>query len=122
MAEGRRRYIWQRAAQRVSLALPVRWGADESCLHRGLLTSLSAMGALIEGPVAVLPHASLYLLLPDGAGGHLLIVGEAVYFVEGAGVAIQFIELSEERRAALIKVVEYHRSAATDREAHDVPP
>ena len=83
---------------------------------------MSAKGALIEGPVAVLPHASLYLLLPDGAGGHLLIVGEAVYFVEGAGVAIQFIELSEERRAALIKVVEYHRSAATDREAHDVPP
>jgi hypothetical protein len=111
MAKEGRGYIWQREAQRVSLALPIRWGADESCLHRGVLTSLSAKGALIEGPVALLPHASLYLLLPDGAGGHLLIVSEVVYFVEGAGVAVQFTELPEAQRAALVKVVEHHRSA-----------
>ena len=106
-----RNHIWRREVERLTLSLPVSWGADDACVHKGLLTSLSTKGALIEGPVAFLPHEVIYLRLPDGAGGHLQLIGEVVYYVSGAGVAIQFIDLTAEQRAALDALVEHYRAA-----------
>ena len=110
-AGGRR--LWRREAERVALSLPVHWGADEACVHRGLVTSLSTKGALIEGRLVSLPHDRLYLRLPDGAGGHLRLTCEIVYYVSGAGVAVQFVDLTMGQREGLLALVEYHRSLVT---------
>lgn len=94
----------------MALALPIRWGADHTCLHQGLLTSLSTTGALIEGQVAALPHEVIYVRLPDGTGGQLPVVGAVVYYVRGAGVAIQFTDLTAEQRATLADLVAHYRA------------
>jgi hypothetical protein len=104
------RHHWRREAERVALSLPARWGADKACVHRGHVTSLSTKGALVEGRLVSLPHDRLYLRLPDGAGGQLQLACEVVYYVRGASVAVQFVDLTVGQRAGLLALVECHRS------------
>ncbi len=106
-----RSHIWQRAVERLTLSLPVRWGADDLCRHKGLLTSLSTKGALIEAQMAHLPHESIYVRLPHEAG-QLQLVGEVVYYLSGAGVAIEFVDLTTEQRTGLTELVEHYRAQA----------
>ena len=111
-------YVWRRAAARVSVSLPVRWGADESCLHKGLLTSLSTHGALVEAQVASLPCERVYLRLPDGAGGQLTLAADVAYYVAGRGLAVEFVVGAGEREA-LARLVEGLRAGASKPQARE---
>ncbi len=88
----------RRAARRIDVGLPVRWGTGPEPDRDGLLSSLSVSGSFfIAGDHAVPTGTRVYLrfdLLDDGETRNVRAVGHVTRVVEGRhgqkGLAVQF--------------------------------
>lgn len=102
-----RKHLFSRKVERVQTAIPIDWGITEACHRHGTITSLSLKGCLIQTdmiePLYDKPIFIQFKLLKEK---WVFLRGAVLYYLRGAGFAVEFKELSDENEAIITRLVE----------------
>ncbi len=105
-----RNYLFIRKVERVQTAIPIDWGLTEACHRHGTITSLSVKGCLIQTDmIEPLFDKPIFIQfeLPDE--NRMLLRSSVLYYLRGAGFAVEFKELSDDNEAVIKLLVEQRR-------------
>ncbi len=105
-----RKYLFARKVERVQTAIPIDWGLTEACNRYGTITSLSINGCLIQTDmIEPLYGQPIFIQLKLPNEKWLSLQSEVLYYLRGAGFAVEFKELSADNEAVITRLVEQRR-------------
>src|ERR1043165_5317535 len=103
----------RRSKPRLSVQLDAFWDGEEQ-RHSALITDLSEGGCYLDtvGEVMAGEIVAFRVLLPDG--DWLYLEGEVRHHRQGMGFGVQFVDVKEEQRESLLRLLQIAREAGPE--------
>lgn len=101
-------FIEQRRHERVSVDIHVHWGWTPDCPRQGRIISISIGGYFLRTEEGAPRGRPIFISfwLPE----QKTLGGEVRYHLEGMGIGVEFVGLSEAETRALAALVEHYRA------------
>jgi len=105
-----RKHLFIRKVARVQTSIPIDWGITEACHHHGTITSLSVKGCLIQTDIIEpLYDKPIFIQFKLPNEKWVFLRSAVLYYLRGAGFAVEFKELSDDNEAIITRLVEQRR-------------
>ncbi len=106
LPEKQRKNLFEREVERVQTAIPIDWWITEAHHHQGTITSLSVNGCLVQTEtLEMLYDKPIFLQFEMPKQKVVLLRGEVLYYLRGAGFGLGFKEMSDENKALIAHLV-----------------
>ncbi len=99
---------------RVKASIPLDWGYTPECLLQDRITSFSIGGCFIQTREAVKAASIIYLRFYLSNKGERIIRGEVRYHLEGVGLGVEFINLTERDKINFRVLVDYYLTSPAE--------
>lgn len=101
----------KRKHERVRLSLNANWGLTSQCVNDGRVTSISLGGCFLQTNFKLLIDQTIFLRL--SLRTEHIVRCRVRYTLLQVGSGVEFVELTEDDRAAVQELVNYYRTTAT---------
>ncbi len=98
----------KRRYPRAKVSIPVEWGTAPNCGYKGVILILSLSGCLIQAPLYASPGQVVFvrLSLPEEGEDAHVVRGLIKYQMEGMGLGVEFMELTDEDKRLIRDIVD----------------
>jgi hypothetical protein len=103
--------VEKRRYERVRLSLNVNWGLTGQCVNNGRVTSISLGGCFLQTNFKLLIDQTIFLRL--SLRTEHIVQCRVRYTLLQIGSGVEFVELTEDDRAAVQELVDYYKPTTT---------